>query len=481
MSIYQFALKQGTKLQDRYRIDEVLGNNGVTITYKAFDTFRENVIVVKELFPSTIVERSKNDERTVSCMLMIHEATLLKMKEHMAREATNLIKLYPLEHISNIINMFEENQTLYVVMEYIEGVTLTEYAKGTALKYLQVRDLRNLLLPAMEDLEKIHKKGIVHGRIHPDSIRIAKGRKAVIIGFCDPMEECAEEILEKTSARVPKYAAVELYANQGGFGPATDVYAVAAIFYEMVTSSEIPEFYERFNHIQETGSDSLVPPNQINPYIMQIQSTVIMAALNIYHFDRYQSIMDFMNSLSDEDFSGDEVVIKNQVPLWIKVLNRYNKIIIAILIVGALLWGLYLIPKLSGIAKTETAESFYREIESGELEEIVEAVVSVPKDKRKDYANDYSVMAESADTDVYYYDVITKRYTVIDEVPDGDIRVRYIRVDYRLNNTAIVTIKNDSEVRILTIELKKDYKGEYKVEETFAGSKKGSNTYYIKL
>lgn len=103
-----FALEAGGMLRDRYRIERLLGSNGLSITYEAFDTFREQKMIIKELFPEAIAERSKDDQRTVSCHRLVHENDFARMKEHMVREAKLLIQLYPLEGIANVITFLRK-------------------------------------------------------------------------------------------------------------------------------------------------------------------------------------------------------------------------------------------------------------------------------------------------------------------------------------------------------------------------------------
>lgn len=72
----RFALEEKVMLKDRYRIDKLLGSNGLSITYEAFDTFREQKIVIKELYPEAIVERDQDNKRTVSLSRYSYEADL---------------------------------------------------------------------------------------------------------------------------------------------------------------------------------------------------------------------------------------------------------------------------------------------------------------------------------------------------------------------------------------------------------------------
>ncbi len=123
----RFALEEKVMLKDRYRIERLLGSNGFSITYEAFDTFREQRAAIKEFYPEAIVERNQDDKRTVSLSRYAHENDFVQMKEYIIKEAKLLIQLFPLKGIANIITFFEENQTVYVVAEYVEGIALPDY------------------------------------------------------------------------------------------------------------------------------------------------------------------------------------------------------------------------------------------------------------------------------------------------------------------------------------------------------------------
>ena len=178
----KYVLRIGTMLQDRYRVDDVLDSNGMTITYLAFDIFREQKVVIKELFPNSIVERNQDDALTVSCVRYIDEHDFYTLKEHMLKKAKALIALYPMEGIANILNFFEENQTIYVIAEYAEGVSPFEFMQKIHSHPMQLKEILKLLKPVMEALDALHKKGIVHGRISPAMIR-TKDKKVVLVGW----------------------------------------------------------------------------------------------------------------------------------------------------------------------------------------------------------------------------------------------------------------------------------------------------------
>lgn len=473
----RFALTEGSMLKDRYRIDKLLGSNGLSITYEAFDTFREQRIVVKELFPSTVVERNQDDKRTVSCVLLIHEGIFMQMKEHMIREAKLLIKLYPLEGISNVITFFEENQTVYIVMEYIEGISLPEYMKKIHMPRLLLKDAFKLLKPVIASLEKTHSKGVVHGKINPSLIYIKEDGKAVLLGFGDPMEDAATAVAEDATARVPGYAPVEQYVDQGGFGPATDIYAIAAVLYEMVTGHKVSAFYERLSEENPGGNDPLLPPAYYNGTVMDYQSKALMKALSIYHFDRYQDLDSFVQDISEEEFAEDYRIKMRDKPVKFAERIKYYRIMAwgaAICLVFLLL---FFGPKAVRYFNETSAKKFYTGLKTADLYEQCEMVAGLSEGQREKYANDYTQMEETGEHVICYYDEVTKRFVTRSQMDMDAQLVRYICLDYRTNGTAILTFVEDGVCRELTITLQTDQEGNYSVTERISGAETGNGVY----
>ncbi len=465
----RFALTEKVMLKDRYRIEGVMGSNGLSITYKAFDTFREQKVVIKELYPAAVVERNQNDKVTVSCTKFVHEDDFAQMKEHMIREAKLLIKLYPLEGAANVITFFEENQTVYIVTEYIEGISLPEYLKKIHMPRILLKDAFKLLKPVITALDKVHRKGVVHGKINPSLICIKEDGKSVLLGFGDPMEDAALAAYEDATARVPGYAPVEQYVEQGGLGPATDIYAVAAILYEIVTGHKVPAFYERISEENPEGRDPLLPPAYYNGTIMDYQSKAIMKALSIYHFDRYTNIDDFVRDISEEEFADDYQIRMREKPVKFAERIKYYKIIGWGTAVCLIFLALFFIPKAFTYFNEESAKNFYRELEKADLYEQCEMVSGLSQRKRDAFANDYTSMEEDGEHVIHYYDKVTKRFVTYEQLDKKAQLVRYISLDYRLNGKAILTFVEDGGYRELTINLTPDQDGNYHVTERISG------------
>jgi tRNA A-37 threonylcarbamoyl transferase component Bud32 len=473
----RFALEAKVMLKDRYRIERLMGNNGLSMTYEAFDTFREQKIVIKELYPETIVERSKNDKMTVSCTKFVHESDFAQMKEHMIKEAKLLIRLYPLEGASNVITFFEENQTVYIVMEYVEGISLPAYLQKIHRPRILLKDAFQLLRPVIVALQKAHLQGVVHGKINPDLIYIKEDGQAVLLGFGDPMEDAGKAVAEDATARIPGYAPVEEYMDEGGFGPATDIYSIAAILYEMVTGHKVPAFYERISEENPEGRDPLLPPAYYNGTVMDYQSKAIMKALSIYHFDRYQSLEAFAQDISEEEFAETYQIRMREKPVKFAEKVKYYRIAV---------WGsgiclvfllLFFLPKFMNYQRDVSAKNFYLKLESADLYEQCEMVAGLSESKREKWANDYTQMDEDGEYTIHYYDKITKRFVTRSQLDLKAALVRYISLDYRMNQTAILTFVEDGEIRELTITLTPDAEGNYTVSERISGTENEDGIY----
>lgn len=470
----RFALEEKVMLKDRYRIEKLLGSNGLSITYEAFDTFREQKIVIKELYPEAIVERDQDNKRTVSLSRYSYEADFALMKEHVIKEARLMVQLFPLKNIANIITFFEENRTVYVVAEYVEGISLPDHMKKIHMPRVMVKDAFKLLKPIFISLESVHKKGVVHGRIHPSLIRVTKEGEAFLTGFCDPMEDAALEILGNAEARVPGYTPVEQYMDEGGIGPEADIYSVAAILYEMVTGHKVPAFYERLSEENPEGRDILMPPAYYNGRIMDYQSKALEKALSIYHFDRYHSFSEFAQAVSEEEFEGT-IRIREKPVKFVERL-KYHRTILWGTVACLLFLAIFLAPKGIRYLGALNAKQFYEKLEAAEVYEQCRMIAGLSEKKRNDIANDYVQMEEEGRHTILYYDKITGKLVSREKMNmDADL-VRYITLDYRINDRAVLTVVEDGSRRELTVVLRPNDAGEYSVTEKVSGTGEGDGS-----
>jgi len=293
------GLKQGTVLNNRYRVESVIGMGGFGITYRAFDETLESFVAVKEYYPSGMVSRA--ERTTVSVISEEHEDVFLHGVDRFLREARDVVKFKDDPSIVSVLDFFKENGTAYMVMELLEGITLKEYLREHGGKIDEDMAVQ-VMFSLMNTLENIHEKGIVHRDISPDNVFICKDHTIKLIDF--GAARISTNIDQKSASVVLKqgYAPVEQYSRKGNIGPWTDVYAFGALCYYMMTGQRPEESVERIIE------DDLVPPKKLNLNISDQVNDVIMKALSVRKEDRYQNMSEMKEAfLRDSTTFNDKV------------------------------------------------------------------------------------------------------------------------------------------------------------------------------
>jgi serine/threonine protein kinase len=303
-----FHLRPGTKLNKRYLIGKVLGFGGFGITYKAWDSKFESFTAVKEFFPCGVVSRAPGT-RKVNLFSSAKEG---EFKHGLARfldEARSMAKFNSHRNIINVYEYFEENSTAYIVMEYLEGLTLAEFLKHNELDFHEAADIA---LEICKALKEIHETGIIHRDVSPDNIFLCKDQTVKLIDFgaarFSPDEEQLVTIVLK-----PGFAPPEQYETVNAQGPWTDIYALGATMYQMVTGIKPCESTNR------KISDDLEPPSSISSEIPEYVNNAIIKAMAVDRHLRFSSAFDFEKALKRES---------KVLPLeWEKKKKRYVRFI----------------------------------------------------------------------------------------------------------------------------------------------------------
>ena len=160
------CLRKETRLIGRYTIEGVLGQGGFGITYLGIDELHEKKVAIKEFFPQGIVTRNIEYEDTVTVTFVGEKANYEKGKERFLKEARTMAKFSKDEGIVKALDFFEINNTAYIVMEYLEGITLKRYLREN--QRIAPEDLIELLVPLIESLDEIHSQGMIHRDISPE-------------------------------------------------------------------------------------------------------------------------------------------------------------------------------------------------------------------------------------------------------------------------------------------------------------------------
>ena len=256
-------LAAGTVLREQYLIGRVLGQGGFGITYFGWDLFLELPVAIKEYYPNGLVVRETEVSMDVTGYGGEEGIRFEKNKERFIREAKMLARFSDVPQIVQVKNFFQANNTAYIVMEYIEGVTLKTYVVQQGGK-LSWQETQRLMQPVMEALGMVHKSGLVHRDISPDNIMMLPNSNVKLLDFGAVRDVSNAEVdkpLTKSTEAILKYgyAPIEQYQSRGSLGPWTDVYALCAVMYYCLTGQVPPDAPERLLGEPEIDFEGKIP------------------------------------------------------------------------------------------------------------------------------------------------------------------------------------------------------------------------------
>ena len=284
-----YCLRKGTRLIGRYTIEKVLGQGGFGITYLGMDELHKKKVAIKEFFPQGIVTRNIEYEDTVTVTLVGEKENYDKGKERFLKEAQTMAMFSKDKGIVKALDFFEINNTAYIVMEYLEGVTLKQYLREN--ERIDAEDLVELLVPLIEALDEIHSQGLIHRDISPDNIMVLPDGRIKLMDFGAARDYT--EFGEKSLSIVlkPGYAPPEQYQTHGVQGPWTDIYALCATMYKCITGENPPDAIDRLvdDHLKKISAFGI-------PVLPQIEEAIIKG-MSVAAKDRYQNVGDFCEDL----------------------------------------------------------------------------------------------------------------------------------------------------------------------------------------
>ena len=333
-----YHLYPGTVLKQRYQIGTVLGFGGFGVVYKAWDSLLNCVVAIKEYFPTATASRLPNKKivKVSSNKKYYEEFQLGKIR--FLEEARIMAKFAEHPNIVKIFDFFEENNTGYIVMEFLDGLNIGEYLKNEG-RPLDIEDAISIMEAVCDILHVIHQAGILHRDIAPDNIFLCVGGKIKLLDLGAARIPNVDANL--TRILKPGYAPPEQYSNDENQGIWTDVYALGATLYRMVTG-KVPE-----ESTNRKISDILIKPRALNKDIPEYLEKVILRAMSMIPQMRYQSVMEFKNALRDEKGAMNDV----------ELLKKKKKIrLVTIICVVMLIAGGSIVAFVNFSIKKKTAE-----------------------------------------------------------------------------------------------------------------------------
>lgn len=276
------CLKPGVILKERYKIEEVIGAGGFGITYRAWDPLLQSYVAIKEYYTSGIATRSA-DSSKVCVPVGQEQREYHRGKIRFLKEAQDVARFQSEPNIVSIYDYLEENDTAYMVMEYLHGCTLKQYIREHGGR-LDTDHILHICLSVLDALAVVHKAGMIHRDISPENIFICEDLTVKLIDFGAAKQVYLDGEQTMSVVLKPGYAPPEQYAKKDKQGPWTDIYALGATLYFAATG-EKPE--ESFGRVLE---DTIKPVCEVNPEIPRAMSQVIMRAMSVKIEDRYQTV-----------------------------------------------------------------------------------------------------------------------------------------------------------------------------------------------
>jgi len=256
--IHRNSLQPGHKLH-WYRIEKILGQGGFGITYLAHDFNLDRKVAIKEYLPIELAVRER--DFSVHPVTEEHGEKFRWGLDRFITEARTLAK-FKHPNIVHVLNVFEENNTAYMVMEYEQGESLQEIL--TRRKTLEEAELINILIPILGGLQKVHDAGFIHRDIKPANIFIREDGSPVLLDFGSARQALSMATQTLTSLVSPGYAPYEQYYSKSDRqGPWTNIYGLGATLYRAIAGIAPMDAVDRSRTILKDEKDIFVSAIEI--------------------------------------------------------------------------------------------------------------------------------------------------------------------------------------------------------------------------
>lgn len=294
-----FALQPGSILHGKYLIGRVLGQGGFGITYIGWDLALSRKVAIKEYFPTSYVSRNCDVSTVLQWFLTAPAKEAREAgKDAFLREARKMIRVSSIPQVVHVQDLFEDNDTAYIVMDYIPGENLAKKISRTGpMPWETVRDL---LLPVMDIMQKVHDAGLIHRDLSPDNLMIQPDGSIRILDLGAAKDLSLHSGASSMQVAKGGFSPMEQYVMQGRSGPWTDVYSLAATMYYALTGVVPPSAVDRMD--KDNLRWDLPQLRQVPPAVIQLLQKSMAVSIK----DRTQDMRSFAAGICSSAAGGNQ-------------------------------------------------------------------------------------------------------------------------------------------------------------------------------
>ena len=288
-----YALPPDTILIGRYLVGRILGQGGFGMTYIGWDISLGLKVAIKEYYPSGQVVRTPGQRTVTWFQTELSQQAQQDGMEMFLKEARKMARVDGIPGVVKVRDLFRENETAYIVMDFVEGETLKARLQKTGpMPWSKAKDI---FLPAIRAMEQVHENGLIHRDLSPDNLMLTPRGKVEILDLGAAKDLNISSGASSMQVAKGGFSPLEQYTQRGGSGTWTDVYAMAATIYYTLTGILPPAAFDRM------GEDTLswsapglqtLPANGVE---------VLKKALEISAKERIQTMKEFENGLFQKE------------------------------------------------------------------------------------------------------------------------------------------------------------------------------------
>jgi serine/threonine protein kinase len=301
------ALPLFTHLNNRYLIGRVLGKGGFGITYIAKDIVTDRVCAVKEYMPTEYAARDGETQNVYPFPDQKAQYVFAHGKEKYIEEAKTLLRLLNDPIVVDIWDYFTQNNTAYFVMEFLDGNDLRKRARlagGT----VDPDFAKLVFVTVASSLMEIHRMNILHRDLSPENIIITVNGQIKLIDFGAARNFVSTQNKGMSILLKPGFAPPEQYSTKGSQGPWTDVYALCATFYNVVSGKPLVDALFRYRGERQPSL------SELGCAVSKKTSDVIEKGMELDHNKRYQDFRQLLDSIDIEVASKPQAMPEQQAP-----------------------------------------------------------------------------------------------------------------------------------------------------------------------